>query len=174
MIWSRHSAAPFSCAEYCRVGGNMGSRRVVFLVLLVLVPAGLAQTATPVGADAARPRVGLALSGGGALGLAHVGVIKYFEEHHIPIDGVAGTSMGGLVGGLYAARLNAAQLEEIATTARWNELLRTAPRYQDRSIAEKQDWFNTELNVTLRFHRNLSLPSGLNTGQMLALMLSRY
>ncbi len=153
----------------------MGSRWIVLLVLFGLFTAGHAQTATSIGeADAARPSVGLALSGGGALGLAHVGVIKYFEEHHIPIEGVAGTSMGGLVGGLYAAGLNAAQLEDVARNAQWNELLRTAPRYQDRSIAEKQDWFNTELNVTLRFHRNLSLPSGLNTGQMLALMLSRY
>ena len=49
-----------------------------------------------------RPTVGVALEGGGALGQAHVGVLKWFEEHHIPVDYVAGTSMGGLVGGLYA------------------------------------------------------------------------
>src|SRR4051812_12059932 len=50
-----------------------------------------------------RPRVALVLQGGGALGLAHVGVIEWLEEHHVPIDYVAGTSMGGLVGGLYAS-----------------------------------------------------------------------
>ena len=47
---------------------------------------------------AARPRIGLVLEGGGALGLAHIGVIRYLEEHHVPVDLVAGTSMGGLVG----------------------------------------------------------------------------
>jgi NTE family protein len=49
-----------------------------------------------------RPKIGIALEGGGALGLAHIGVLQWFEDHHIPIDYVAGTSMGGLVGGLYA------------------------------------------------------------------------
>jgi len=53
-----------------------------------------------------RPRVGVALSGGGALGLAHIGVLRYFEEHHIPVDDVAGTSMGGLVGGLYSTGMD--------------------------------------------------------------------
>jgi len=103
-----------------------------------------------------------------------VGVLKYFGEHQIPVDVIAGTSMGGLVGGLYAAGLDAAQLQEIALHTSWDDLLRTTPRYRDRSIAEKQDWFSTELGVTLRFKRNLSLPNGLNSGQLLALMLSRY
>jgi len=49
-----------------------------------------------------RPKVGLVLAGGAALGLAHVGIIRWLEEHRIPVDYVAGTSMGGLVGGLYA------------------------------------------------------------------------
>src|SRR5215467_7749800 len=52
--------------------------------------------------DHPRPKIGIALEGGGALGLAHIGVLQWFEDHHIPVDYVAGTSMGGLVGGLYA------------------------------------------------------------------------
>ena len=55
-------------------------------------------------------RSGLALQGGGALGLAHVGVITWMEEHHIPIDYISGTSMGGLVGGVYATGRNATEL----------------------------------------------------------------
>ena len=58
----------------------------------------LATTKTP---QQHRPKIGVALEGGGAMGLAHVGVLRWFEEHHIPVDYVAGTSMGGLVGGLY-------------------------------------------------------------------------
>jgi NTE family protein len=49
-----------------------------------------------------RPKIGLAMSGGGARGFAHIGVLKWFEEHRIPVDYLAGTSMGGLVGGMYA------------------------------------------------------------------------
>ncbi len=67
-----------------------------------------ANPAAPADAQAARPsrpRIGLALEGGGALGFAHIGVLRWFEEHHIPIDYIAGTSMGGLIGGLYARRL---------------------------------------------------------------------
>src|SRR5271165_2268136 len=95
--------------------------RFPILLILLMLPAGLrAQTqlapspATtvqqPVTPDCrrtgpgsgARPRIGVALEGGGALGLAHIGVLQWFEDHHIPIDYLAGTSMGGLVGGLYA------------------------------------------------------------------------
>ena len=72
------------------------SLKCIALVLAVLCNA-LAESAPA----NKRPTVGIALSGGSALGLAHIGVIRYFEEHHIPIDRVGGTSMGGLVGGLW-------------------------------------------------------------------------
>src|SRR5271165_4711651 len=64
-----------------------------------------------------RPRIGVALEGGGALGLAHIGVLKWFEEHHIPIDYLAGTSMGGMVGGLYSTGKSADDLRTIVKTA---------------------------------------------------------
>ncbi len=60
-----------------------------------------------------RASVGIALSGGGAFGLAQIGVLKYFEDHHIPIDYIGGTSMGGLIGGFYATGLTPSELEEI-------------------------------------------------------------
>src|SRR5471032_581145 len=59
-------------------------------------------SATSVSAHVDRPKIGLALEGGGALGLAHIGVLQWFEDHHIPIDRIAGTSMGALVGATYA------------------------------------------------------------------------
>lgn len=121
-----------------------------------------------------RPRIGLALSGGGALGLAHVGVLKYFEEHHIPVDAIAGTSMGGLVAGFYATGLNAAELHGITQSVSWDDMLRTTPKYRDLPISEKQSWNRNYADTALRFQRNLSLPSGLNPGQPLALLLSRY
>ncbi len=143
---------------------------IIPAVLLVLSCCSLSQEPQP----APRKRVGLALSGGGALGLAHIGVLKYFEEHHIPVDVVAGTSMGGLVGGLYATGLDAAALNNIAVNANWDDLLRAAPRFQDRPVAEKQSWNRTTSGLTLQLGRGLTLPTGLNSGQPLALMLSRY
>src|SRR6185295_10595215 len=87
-----------------------------------------------------RPVVGIALSGGGALGLAHIGVLQYLEEHRIPVDRIAGTSMGGLLGGLYATGHDAADLKRIVRDADWDDLLRATPKFEDRSIAEKQEW----------------------------------
>jgi NTE family protein len=69
-----------------------------------------------------RPRVALALEGGGALGLAHIGVIKVLEEEGVPIDIVVGTSMGSIVGGLYAMGYDAEQMESIARSADWEGL----------------------------------------------------
>jgi hypothetical protein len=69
---------------------------VASLIFLSFSTLGLAQEAPP----KRRPQVGLALGGGGALGLAHIGVLRFLEEHRIPVDEIAGTSMGGLVGGL--------------------------------------------------------------------------
>ena len=60
-----------------------------------------------------RPKIGVALEGGGALGEAHIGVLKWFEDHHIPVDYIAGTSMGGLMGGLYATGKSADQMHEV-------------------------------------------------------------
>ncbi|HYU45267.1 MAG TPA: patatin-like phospholipase family protein [Terriglobales bacterium] len=60
-----------------------------------------------------RPRIGLALEGGGALGLAHVGVIQWLEENRIPVDVIAGTSMGGLVGGIYATGKSPEPIREL-------------------------------------------------------------
>lgn len=67
----------------------------------------------------ARPRIGLALSGGAARGIAHVGVLRALEENNIPIDAIAGASAGALIGGSYASGLTIPQLEELATSFRW-------------------------------------------------------
>src|SRR6202163_92325 len=75
--------------------------------------------------------IGVALEGGGALGLAHIGVLKWFEEHHIPVDYIAGTSMGGLVGGFYAAGKSPAELKRLIEGLNWDEILRDRTPYQD-------------------------------------------
>jgi NTE family protein len=119
-----------------------------------------------------RPRVGLALSGGGALGLAHIGVLRYFEERRIPVDRIAGTSMGGLLGGLYATGLTAQDLERIVREADWDDLLRTTPRFEDRIVTEKQDWNRVTGPYAIPLGGGFSLPAGINSGQSLVGLLS--
>ena len=75
----------------------------------------------------ARPRIGLVLSGGGARGAAHIGVLKVLEENHVPVDAIAGTSMGAVVGGLYASGLSAADIERVMTSVDWQDAFRDRP-----------------------------------------------
>jgi NTE family protein len=81
-----------------------------------------------------RLKIGVALEGGGALGLAHIGVLQWFEDHHIPIDYVAGTSMGGLVGGLYATGKSPEELRQIVDNQKWDTIIGGRTPYDDLSF----------------------------------------
>ncbi len=81
----------------------------------------------------------MVLQGGGALGLAHVGVITWMEEHHIPIDYIAGTSMGGLVGGVYATGHNAAEMRQIVNGINWDEVMAGQTPFDDLAFRRKED-----------------------------------
>ena len=72
----------------------------------------------------ARPKLGLALGGGAARGIAHIGLLQWLEEHRIPVDLIAGTSMGGLVGGAYAAGMTPEELRELMRDADWDLIFR--------------------------------------------------
>ena len=98
-------------------------------------PSSAAQAAQP---HHPRPKIGVALEGGGALGLAHIGVLQWFEDHHIPVDYVAGTSMGGLVGGLYAAGKRPRELVEIVAAQSWDIIIGGQTPYQDLSTVAKK------------------------------------
>jgi len=86
-----------------------------------------------------RPTIGLALEGGGALALAHVGLIEWFEQHHIPIDYVAGTSMGGLMRGFYASGMSAAEMRKRVNSLDWDELVNGEVDYKNLSFRRRQD-----------------------------------
>lgn len=111
-----------------------------------------------------RRHVGVAFGGGGAKGFAHVGVIRWFEEHHIPIDLVAGTSMGGLVGGAYAAGLNAAELTKLTDDTDWNEFF-GASSYRYKSVRRKQDARQYPSQLEFYLRRGFALPTALNNAQ---------
>ena len=83
-------------------------------------------------AAAERPRIGLVLGGGGARGAAHIGVLKELERYRVPVDAVAGTSMGAIVGGLYASGLSVTELEELVSSLDWAAALSDDPPRKDR------------------------------------------
>ena len=138
----------------------------------------VAQAESAVIADSAheaaspRPRICLVLSGGGALGLAHVGVLRVLEELHVPIDCVAGTSMGAIVGGLYAAGYSPAELEELVRTLDWRSFVQDAPDRRHlpyrRKVDDQTYLAHWELGVS---RRGLTIPSGLVVGHRLGAVL---
>src|SRR3954469_14792179 len=97
----------------------------------------------PASKGPATPRIGLVLSGGGARGLAHVGVLKVLDELRVPVHCVTGTSMGAIVGGAYAAGTPAAELEAFVRNADWDEVFRDSPPRAEISTRRKIDEYKT-------------------------------
>ncbi len=108
-------------------------------------PAGALPPVVP----ADRPSIGLVLDGGGALGLAHIGVLKWFEENRIPVDRITGTSMGSLIGALYATGRSADEIEEVATGAELPNIFRVSVDYDQLNYRRRQD--RRELPGALEF-----------------------
>ncbi len=137
----------------------------VFAAFLLLAP--IAGYSRP---HPGRPRIGLALGGGGARGLAHIGVIQWMEEHHIPIDYIAGTSIGGLVGGAYAAGYSSEELARMIQQIDWSLVLRGSPRYSDLSFRRKQDQRAYPTGFEFGLRKGFRLPAALNPGHEVGLI----
>jgi NTE family protein len=153
----------------------LSPRRVVCLFLLALfLAASCFSQQSPAPPERKRKTVGLALSGGAALGLAHVGVIEWFEEHHIPIDYVAGTSMGALVGGLYATGSDSGQMTAFLSGVDWDAALAATPPFKQLMFRRKQDRVEYTTSLELGLGHGIKLPSGLSPGQGVGLVISRF
>ena len=121
-----------------------------------------------------RPRIGLVLSGGGARGAAHIGVLKVLEQLRIPVDAVAGTSMGAVVGGLYASGLSARDIEKIMTSLNWQDAFRDRPPREDLTLRRKEEDENFLVKFPLAIRGgHIVLPRGLIEGQRLTQTLRR-
>ncbi len=140
--------------------------RKPFLHLLLLL---LLATASLVAQD--RPKIGLVLSGGGAKGMAHIGVLKELEALGIRPDYITGTSMGSIVGGLYAAGYSADEIEEIALGMNWSELLSNQVSLDQITYVEKQYYQRYLLELGL-VGWSIQLPKGLIDGEKLSELLS--
>jgi NTE family protein len=163
--------------------------RRTLLILLLLLPSLLyaqqesapaappAQTpGNPVAVEAkipprSRPKIGVALEGGGAMGLAHIGVLKWFEEHHIPVDYVAGTSMGGLVGGFYATGMNPDEMQTLIEGLDWRKILGDRTPYEDLSYRRKEDQRAYPNSLIFGLRHGLSAPAGLIAGHQIGLLI---
>ena len=142
-------------------------RRLLICLLLCLCPLALFAAEKP------HPKIGLVLSGGAARGLAHVGVLKALEEQGIRIDAIAGTSMGAVIGGLYASGYKIDELEKLALGIDWQEALSDSPAREDVPFRRKQDDrdFLVRQKLSFRDDGSLGLPLGVIQGQNLALLL---
>src|SRR5271154_2624356 len=115
-----------------------------------------------------RPRICLVLSGGGARGMAHIGVLKVLEDLKIPIDCIAGTSMGAIVGGLYASGMTAQQIDATMRSVDWQEAFHDAPPRRDLAFRRKEDDRNFLVRLPLGLkHGRILLPKGFIQGQKL-------
>jgi NTE family protein len=123
-------------------------------------------------AEQERPKIGLVLSGGGARGAAHVGVLKVIDEMKIPIHAVAGTSMGAVVGGLYASGMSAAEIEKLLTSVNWQDAFKDRPPRAQLGYRRKQDDRNFLVRYALGVRSDgFVYPRGLVQGQKLEQVL---
>jgi len=121
--------------------------------------------------DSLRPKIGLVLSGGGAKGLAHIGVLRILEKHKIPIDYITGTSMGSVIGALYSLGYSANQIEDIANSMNWDEIFDGSTVRRLISIEEKDQEGKFILEVPVKKGKPV-IPTGLILGQKLEMALA--
>ncbi len=133
------------------------------VLMLAAFPANAAEEE-----QARRPKIGLALSGGGARGGAHVGILQALEELKVPIDYIAGTSMGAIIGGLYAAGYDAEEINVILNETDWNKALSDQPSRVDRTMRKKELEAEFLIPYRVGFNRGrIQLPLGAIEGQHL-------
>lgn len=144
-------------------------KKWILLLLILTNSAHAIEEATP------RPKIGLVLSGGGARGAAHIGVIEALEEMNVPIDFIVGTSMGAVIGGLYASGVPIQQLKQDFSTLEWDEIFSYNINRTDLYYRRKLD---TDIFVIKNFvsysNGKIHIPYGIITGQSLYEVFNAY
>jgi NTE family protein len=144
---------------------------MLWIAALALVCNGVAFAAdAPAAADGGkrRPRIGLVLSGGGAKGFAHIGVIEELERRHIPVDAISGTSMGAVVGSMYATGRDAGEIKALASSIDWVTVFNDSQDRNDLSFRRKREVRDILLDARLGLRNGKpALPKGVLGGQRL-------
>ena len=130
------------------------------LCLTAAPSAALPQASPSLPAERPRPRLVLALSGGGARGIAHIGALRALEEAGIPVDAIAANSMGAVVGGVYATGRTSAELEAIVRSLDWASLFSGRPDRRTLPVSRRQDRYGSVAGVSFDW-KGLRLPGGL-------------
>ena len=138
-----------------------------------VAPAPTAATSAPPRPAAGRPTVGLALGGGAARGIAHIGVLEWLEANRIPVDYIAGTSMGGLVAGAYAAGMSPDEIRQLMREVDWDNMFLADSPYKFKTFRRREDsrLFPSQLKFGLK--GGFKGPSGINPGQRIQWLLNR-
>jgi NTE family protein len=151
--------------------------RFIFILLLLILINFFGKPLVNAQVEASQltphPKIGLVLGGGSAGGFAHIGVLKWLEENHIPVDYIAGTSMGGLMGGCYAMGMTAGDIQKLAESIDWNEFFNPQVPYDSLDFRRKEDSQAYPLWGGIGYHNHtISLPRGLGIYQV-DMVLSR-
>lgn len=165
----------------CRSFSSLSHVTCVVSVFFLLASAGAfaqdisGQPAGPGQAPqaASRPRLGLALGGGAARGIAHVGLLKWMEEHRVPVDFIAGTSMGGLIGGGYSSGMSPDELLQLMKEVDWGLVFLADSPFKYKTFRRKQDARLYPAQIEFGLKKGFKLPSGLNAGEQIELLFDR-
>ncbi|MGR2766280.1 patatin-like phospholipase family protein [Photobacterium ganghwense] len=146
---------------------------VTCLLTTCLLATQAVQAAVPnLAASQERPKIGLVLGGGGAKGAAHIGVLKALEEMQIPVDYIAGTSMGAYVGGLYATGMSADEIESLLNTVNWDKGYKDRVERSERRVREKQQEDRFQISSEIGFDWwEIKAPKGFVQGQTMGEIL---
>lgn len=149
-------------------------RTLSLLFLLLSFFPGVALASKMAVADEHDETVVLVLSGGGARGAAHIGVLKYLEEHRIPVDAVVGTSVGAIIGGLYASGMSGDEIETLVLSLDWNEMFSDTALPGELGIRRKLQRYHYLVDIDAGFRDGeLVFSTGFIEGQRMMLMLRR-
>ncbi len=140
-------------------------------ILFTLLSLAFSAFSQPQDTPSERPKIGLVLSGGGAKGIAHIGVLRAMEKAGIRPDYITGTSMGSLVGGLYAIGYSADDIEQIIRGINWNEVLSNKIPYRNVVVEEKPYYYRFMIDLVFDGQK-ISLPQGMIQSQQINLLLS--
>ena len=125
--------------------------------------------------EESRPKIGLVLGGGGARGISHIGVLKVLKELRIPVDYIAGTSMGAIVGGLYASGMSVEEIDHLTRNMNWRDALNDRPSRDFRSFRRKEEDNLNLMGFELGFNGSkIFLPRGIIAGQKLSFVLKTH
>ncbi|NNV54685.1 patatin-like phospholipase family protein [Limnovirga soli] len=142
-------------------------KKAYFILLVLLVIATITLNAQT------RPKIGLTLSGGGAKGLAHIGILKAIDSAGLQVDYVTGTSMGSIIGALYASGYTADSIEKMAKSIDWDLLLSNSASLRSLSMDEKEEYFKYAVELPWVNH-GFRLPSGVLESEELWLKFSEF